>query len=188
MCWNAWVSTLFTAVGLAAASAVWRVTRNVDMTKAILFFCLMELLQSVQYRRPRANQVGRRRRRGCDVDSPRTRVAATPRMRRGDSAETRVAATPRLRRGDSAETSVAATPRMRRGHSAETSVAPQVLRRRGGPRLVSVRVDGPRGIEDVSRRRRQPSDAAKSIEDGSSSLPRFGRARAGPDSTKSSRS
>ena len=48
---------------------------------------------------------GSRRRRGCDVDVPRRRVATTPRLRRGCSAETRVATTPRLRRGCSAETS-----------------------------------------------------------------------------------
>ena len=49
MCWNSETSGAFTALGVASAGAVWRLTGNRDMTKAILFFCLMELLQSVQY-------------------------------------------------------------------------------------------------------------------------------------------
>ena len=49
MCWNQQTSAAFTALGLAAAWAVHGATGNTKMTAAILFFCLMELLQSVQY-------------------------------------------------------------------------------------------------------------------------------------------
>ena len=49
MCWNQQTSAAFTALGLAAAWAVHKTTSNKKMTAAILFFCLMELLQSVQY-------------------------------------------------------------------------------------------------------------------------------------------
>ena len=43
------MSGVFTVLGLVAAYVVWSLTRNGKMTSAILFFCLMELLQFVQY-------------------------------------------------------------------------------------------------------------------------------------------
>jgi hypothetical protein len=49
MCWNQQASAAFTALGLFAAGVVWKKTANWKMTAAILFFCVMELLQSVQY-------------------------------------------------------------------------------------------------------------------------------------------
>jgi hypothetical protein len=49
MCWNQQASAAFTLLGLAAAGVVWKRTKNGKMTSAVLFFCVMELLQSVQY-------------------------------------------------------------------------------------------------------------------------------------------
>ena len=49
MCWNSETSLAFTGLGVAAAGCVYYTTRNGKMSAAILFFCLMELLQSVQY-------------------------------------------------------------------------------------------------------------------------------------------
>ena len=49
MCWNSETSACFTALGLCASGVVWKTTGNAKMSAAILFFCLMELLQSVQY-------------------------------------------------------------------------------------------------------------------------------------------
>jgi len=49
MCWNSETSLAFTGLGALSAGLVWATTRNGQMTSAILFFCLMELLQSVQY-------------------------------------------------------------------------------------------------------------------------------------------